>query len=124
MIDVGLIMDSVLALALGAVPGSSGERGLRLAKDVPREAFPHVFVHTPDLAQEELAWGQVAETLVVQVAVVTRNETQEQTLAAGELVRDALVTASAPALSVETGFVQTFALEEDPNDPFCTGFRQ
>jgi len=91
-------LDALFALAQAAVPTLAGadhvERGLRNAEKLRPQDLPHLFGYEPRDTSEALPHHRKATTTQYTLLLVTRDETQEETLLKADAIEDAIDAAS------------------------------
>ena len=115
----GDIMDALAADAAAAVSSLTAancERGLRLAADLEAEDMPHLFLHNPDESVDLLDHLQERVTTTVSLTLVTRDETQEATLAHLDLIRAQIRADVTLGGAVTYAYVSSLGVRESPEE--------
>ena len=119
MSAAGTLMDELATAAAAAVStltAGNCERGIRLAADLEAEDMPHLFLHNPEETVELLDHLQERVTTTVSLTLVTRDETQEATLAHLDLIRAQIRTDVTLSDSVTYAYVSSFGVRESPEE--------
>jgi len=124
MSAAGAVMDALNAIAVAAVVGLVAERGIRLPDDLTTDELPHLFATPSGAAPLEvvalLPHQQEGVTYTVVLVLVTVSETQEETLARVDLIRDAIRADRSLGGIVQAAFVSEVELVEHPDTPIKT----
>jgi len=122
MSSTGAVMDAVGAVAVAAVTELLAEnvtRGLRPLRDLPSDAFPHLFLSpsggTPLESVELLSDLQERVTYTFAVGLVTDGDTQEETLSKLDAIRTALRSDRTLGGLVLSTYVSELGLLEHPD---------
>jgi hypothetical protein len=89
--DVGDILARIEVDAVAAVSGLMPERGVRLLSKLTTGEYPHLFLYDPSESIELLPLQVEQQTHEIQLALVTRDDTQAQILTKMDAIRDGII---------------------------------